>query len=346
MKALSISSDVELLIGSIGAIQSAFMSFYIYFGKKRNTTNVLLALFFFLITLRIIKSLLWVYLDFIPDWFINLGFAAHLASGPTLLLYLLHVTFPRPWNRLNHLHFVPALLLILFLNRINEANFWYMGGYAVLLYHQLAYTMLSIGILVYGLIKIRSNFTSKEKIWLCILMIGAAGIQFAYFSNYILGITPYLTGPIIYAVFIYIIAFYGIVNHRIFDKVKTSLKYGNISISAEEFSFYKAQIENIMRHEEPYLEPDFSLRELSKQISLPSYLTSHIINKGYNTNFSDHINSYRIDRAKSKLNSNSYKNIKIAEIAYECGFNSLSSFNTAFKKMTGVTPSEYRKNPV
>lgn len=346
MKALQISRDIELLFASIGAIQSLFMAVYIYFGKKRNISNVLVALFFLLITIRIVKSLLWVYLDFIPDWFINLGFAAHLASGPTLLLYLLHVIFPKPWNRLNFFHFVPALLLILLLNRVSEANFWYMGGYAFLLYHQLAYTLISIGLLLYGLIKVNSNIGPKEKLWLSILMIGAAGIQFAYFSNYILGITPYLTGPIIYAVFIYIIAFYGIVNHRIFDKVKTTLKYSNININAEEFSFYKAQIENIMENEKPYLENDFSLQELSKKISLPSYLTSHVINKGYDTNFSDYINSYRIDRAKSKLNSTSYKNIKIAEIAYECGFNSLSSFNTSFKKLTGITPSEYKNNGI
>lgn len=346
MKALQISRDIELLLASIGAIQSLFMAVYIYFGKKRNISNVLVALFFLLITIRIVKSLLWVYLDFIPDWFINLGFAAHLASGPTLLLYLLHVIFPKPWNRLNYFHFVPALLLILLLNRVSEANFWYRGGYAFLLYHQLAYTILSIGLLVYGLIKMRSDFSFKEKVWLSILMIGAAGIQFAYFSNYILGITPYLAGPIIYAIFIYIIAFYGIVNHRIFDKVKTTLKYSNININAEEFSYYKAQIENIMENEEPYLEPNFSLQDLSKKISLPSYLTSHIINKGYDTNFSDYINSYRIDVARSKLNSTSYKNIKIAEIAYECGFNSLSSFNTSFKKLTGITPSEYKNNGI
>ena len=101
-----------------------------------------------------------------------------------------------------------------------------------------------------------------------------------------------------------------------------------------------------MENEKPYLEHDFSLQELSKKISLPSYLTSHIINKGYDTSFSDYINSYRINRVKSKLNSTSYKNIKIAEIAYECGFNSLSSFNTSFKKLTGITPSEYKNNGI
>ncbi|MCF6348501.1 MAG: AraC family transcriptional regulator [Flavobacteriaceae bacterium] len=345
MKALRISRDMELLISSFGAIQSIFMSFYLFFGKKRNTTNLLLTLFFLLITLRIIKSLLWVYLDFIPDWFINLGFMAHIASGPTLLLYLLYFIFPKQWNKLNYFHFIPALLLILFLFKVSEANFWYKGGYAFLLYHQITYTFISLSVLIYGYIKKRS-FDSKKWVWLSLLMIGAASIQFAYFSNYILGIMPYLTGPIIYAIFIYVIAFYGILNHRVFDKKKNNSKYNNININAEEFSFYKGQIEKMLQFDKPYLNHTFTLQDLSKYISLPTYLTSHIINKGYNTNFSDLINSYRIDVAKSKLTSSFYKNIKIAEIAYECGFSSLSSFNTSFKKFTGLTPSNFRKKNI
>jgi AraC-like DNA-binding protein len=346
LKVLRISKEVELLIGSIGAVQSIFMSAYLFFGKKRSIPNILLGLFFLLITLRIVKSLLWVYLDFIPDWFINLGFAAHIASGPTLLLYLLYFLFPKTWNRLNYFHFIPAILLILFLYQINESNFWYKGGYAFLLYHQLTYTICAIVILIFGLFKFRENFNLKNKMWLTLIMLGATSIQLAYFSNYILGITPYLAGPIVYAVFIYIIAFYGLLNHKIFDKENYNSKYDNINISSEGFMEYKSRIEYIMQSEKPYLDPAFNLQNLSKQISLPSYLTSHIINKGCNTNFSDFINSYRIDIAKSKLNSQSYRNIKIAEIAYECGFNSLSSFNTSFKKQVGVTPSQFRKNSI
>jgi AraC-like DNA-binding protein len=335
---------MELLIGSVGAIQSAFMFLYLCLGKKRNTTNLLLAFFLFLITLRVVKSLLWVYLDFVPDWFINLGFAAHLASGSALFLYLYHVLLSMRWNHWNSLHFLPAFILLLFLNKPDETNFWFIGGYTFLLYHQLAYTLLSIGILLYGLIKDKSRFNAREIIWLTILMLGAAGIQFAYFSNYILGLTPYLAGPMIYAFFIYAIALYGLINHKIFDTGKRVMKYGNINMSEESFSFFKDQIADFMEKGQPYLNPEFTLQKLSREIALPSYLTSHVINKGHNTNFSDFINSYRIDLAKSKLGSSSYNHIKISEIAYECGFNSLSSFNTSFKKQTGMTPSQFRTN--
>lgn len=346
MKTIKINKEIELLLGSFGAIQSAFLAVYIFFGKKHTTKNSLLTLFFFLITIRIIKSLLWAYLDILPDWFMNLGFIAHYATGPALFLYILHFTKPIQWNRVNYAHFIPAMLLLPFVFEINENNFWYAGGYSFLLYHQLVYTILTLGILLYSIYKKTNNLyliNTKDKFWLIILFIGTASIQLAYFSNYILGLTPYLAGPILYAVFIYIIAFYGFLNQDIYDKYKHS-KYQNINIADKEFLYYQNEILRIMQLEKPFLNSSFTIHELSKQISLPSYLTSHIINKGFQTNFSDFANCYRIKEAESKLKSPSYNHIKIAEIAYECGFNTLSSFNTTFKKVKGSTPSQFKKS--
>ena len=107
--------------------------------------------------------------------------------------------------------------------------------------------------------------------------------------------------------------------------------------------YYKGEIVKIMQSEQPYLNASFTLEKLSKKVALPVYLTSHIINKGFDTNFPDFINSYRIRTAASKLISPEYHHIKISEIAYESGFNTLSSFNTAFKKLKGMTPSQFKK---
>ncbi|NER15202.1 helix-turn-helix domain-containing protein [Leptobacterium flavescens] len=345
MKVLRISKEIEVLMGSIGAFQSLFMSTYLFFHRKRNIQNILLSLFFLLITLRIVKSLLWVYLDLVPDWFLNLGFAAHTASGPILLLYFLHYIHPRPWNPIHFLHFVPALLLLLFLFNINESNFWYRGGYSALLYQQLIYTLIAIGLFVHVLFKKNtSGMDVKDRWWLFLLLAGAGSIQIAYFSNYILGLTPYLAGPVIYAVFIYVIALFGLLNKKVLFKEAFSSRYNNIKIGDAEFNTSKIQIAALMQNEKPYLDPAFSLDKLSRSVTLPSYLASHIINKGFNTNFSDFINSYRIEEAKLKLMSPQYDRIKISEIAYECGFNSLSSFNKAFKKHVGRTPSEFKKS--
>jgi len=347
LRTLRISKEIELLLGGIGAFQSVFLTIYIFISKKRNTPNILLACFFLLITIRIIKSLFWVYLDTVPDWFINLGFTAHIASAPVLFLYFLYFLFPKKWNLLNYSHFLPAVLSFLFLFSINENNFWYRGGYATLLYHQIIYTILSLSVLIHAFIKRKKDavmFTQKDWAWLGVIMIGAIGIQFAYFSNYILGLTPYMVGPIIYGVFVYIIAFFGVINTDVFNRERGINKYQNINIDSKEFEKIKGKISKIMHTQKPYLEDTFTIDKLSKLISSPIYLTSYIINKGFNVNFPDFINSHRIEEAKTKLRSSSYLNIKISEVAYECGFNSISSFNTAFKKHAGMTPSDFRKN--
>ena len=60
-------------------------------------------------------------------------------------------------------------------------------------------------------------------------------------------------------------------------------------------------------------------------------------------NFFDFINQFRIDEARSILKNPEKKQFTVLEILYEVGFNSKSSFNTAFKKHTGLTPTQYRK---
>ncbi len=338
--------EIELLLGSVGAVQSLFMGAYLFAIKKRNNTHLLLGLFFLLITLRIVKSLLWVYLDTVPNWFLNLGFIAHAASGPALFLYFHYYLSQKRWKPINYLHFIPALMLLAFILRLNEDNFWYLGGYTALLVQQLAYTVLSLGIVIRAALQIgktKRTYPRAHWIWLFILVVGATSIQLAYFTNYILGITPYMAGPVIYALFVYVIAFYGITRNTVLQPPGFQRKYRNINMDEHDFELAKTRILGLMVSEKPYLQETFNIGQMSKSISFPSYLTSHVINKGFRTNFSDFINSYRIKEAETKLRSSAYHYIKISEIAYECGFNSLSSFNLAFRKQTGTTPSKFRK---
>ncbi len=74
----------------------------------------------------------------------------------------------------------------------------------------------------------------------------------------------------------------------------------------------------------------------------PRYL-SQIINESLGQNFFDFINHYRIEEAKRMLTQTLDEHITVLEVLYEVGFNSKSAFNTAFKRHTGVTPTEFKK---
>jgi AraC-like DNA-binding protein len=98
-----------------------------------------------------------------------------------------------------------------------------------------------------------------------------------------------------------------------------------------------------MQSNKPYLEPELTLDQLAAQLSLRPRVLSQAINEILKQNFFDFINRYRIEEAKRLLNNPMDKKITVLEVLYKVGFNSKSSFNTLFKKYTGITPTEYKK---
>ena len=99
-----------------------------------------------------------------------------------------------------------------------------------------------------------------------------------------------------------------------------------------------------MIHQQVYLNADLNLPLLADQLAIPLHTLSKCINSQTGKNFSEYINSYRINQAVLLLSDQKFDHFNIAGIAFECGFNSLSTFNTTFKRMKGVTPSVYRKS--
>jgi len=98
-----------------------------------------------------------------------------------------------------------------------------------------------------------------------------------------------------------------------------------------------------MQTDKPWLDPELSLEQLAAGLSLRPKILSRVINELLQQNFFDFINRYRIEEAQRLLTDPPDKKITVLEVLYECGFNSKSSFNTLFKKHTGLTPSEFKK---
>lgn len=112
------------------------------------------------------------------------------------------------------------------------------------------------------------------------------------------------------------------------------------TISLEEIRKLKL----VMEDEKPYLNPELNLSDLAKLANLTRAQLSEIINSGFQQNFNDFVNSYRVEAFKSMLAENKHKHFTILGIAYECGFNSKATFNRVFKKLTSTSPSEFLKS--
>jgi YesN/AraC family two-component response regulator len=99
----------------------------------------------------------------------------------------------------------------------------------------------------------------------------------------------------------------------------------------------------LMEKEKLYQEPELTLQALSDKLAIPSYQASQIINDGLKRNFYDLVNNYRVEEAKRLLLDPKNTNYTVLSVGFEAGFNSKTTFNTVFKKFTGVTPTEYRE---
>ena len=114
-------------------------------------------------------------------------------------------------------------------------------------------------------------------------------------------------------------------------------------LSDEQCETLGKKLEDLFQKEKLYLEPDLSLAQLSEKLGVPAYQTSELINRKYKEPFFDFINRKRIEEVKKRLSDAAFSHYSILGIAMDCGFNTKSSFNSAFKKFTGSTPSEFRR---
>jgi AraC-like DNA-binding protein len=115
-------------------------------------------------------------------------------------------------------------------------------------------------------------------------------------------------------------------------------------VSDEELVNLKAQLSQFMISQKPYLDTELTLVKLAELFGTTTHKLSYIINTGFNLNFFSFINKYRVEDAKVLLLSSKMDQYSILGIAFEVGFNSKTSFNTTFKKLTNQTPSEFKKS--
>jgi len=109
---------------------------------------------------------------------------------------------------------------------------------------------------------------------------------------------------------------------------------------------YRQQLETLMDTEQPHLDPSLSIRSLAEILGIPSNHLSQLLSEGFEKNFSQFVNAYRLEAFKSKAADPAQQHLTLLALAYDSGFNSKTVFNTFFKKMMGKTPKAYWKEVV
>ena len=122
------------------------------------------------------------------------------------------------------------------------------------------------------------------------------------------------------------------------QKITQAIKSDNAQLKTIE-----EKILVVMETQELYKNPKLQLKDLSKAVKISDNYISEVFTRCLETNYYDFINSYRVEEVIRLMKLETHMDYKLMAIAEEAGFNSKTTFNTAFKKTTGLTPSEYRK---
>jgi AraC-like DNA-binding protein len=142
--------------------------------------------------------------------------------------------------------------------------------------------------------------------------------------------------------------FYLLVLFWVFKRKKNTLffeediKYKDKKIADETADSIQTQLKVIFEEEKQFKNSDLKLQDVAKQLQISTHNLSQYLNDNLGKSFSVFINEYRIEAAKELLITK--KEFTIEAIGYECGFNSKSTFFTAFKNITKTTPATYKKS--
>ena len=120
-------------------------------------------------------------------------------------------------------------------------------------------------------------------------------------------------------------------------------RYKNSSLNDNAIQLYISTMENIMESDQLYLNPDLSLQTFSEKTEIPKHFISEVLNVHLNKTFTQFVNEYRIQEFIKLYTNDQNNQFSILGIANSVGFKNKATFNTAFKKITGFSPSEYKK---
>ena len=215
-------------------------------------------------------------------------------------------------------------------------------------------------------------FSNIEKIrlnWLrnIIILVGFVWIVFI-FENvlYLLDIQFYKIfdlASVFAALMVYTLGYMGLLKSEVFERpafiesykyTKQSIdsdlteltpvkKYEKSGLTEKKLEEYFSRLDKLMKEEKFYLDSNLTLKQLADLLEISNHNLSQIINTRLNQNFFDYINQYRVEEVKHYLDDPQKKNITLLSLGFDAGFNSKSSFNSIFKRYTGLTPSEYQK---
>ncbi len=290
--------------------------------------------------------------------------------GPLLFLYVRKMLFlGADTFRSNWIHFVPAALHLCYylwtlgiplkdfnISLINgELNLQFFIIEAAGLISFMGYWIKTCLVLKKYRREERKQFSFQQIIFnflsyvmaTLLLSIALWGISFVtvQFFGIQLPYLGYTTMWISTPIFIYIIGYFSLRQPEIFRiPIASKTKTEKDRLKPDEIQRLQKRLHYFITEEEVYIQPDLTLKSLAEKLNTSPNNLSWLLNQVYQATFYEYINSHRIKAFIKRVDNQEHRSHTLLSLAMDAGFNSKSTFNKAFKAVTGQTPSHYIKN--
>ena len=366
------------MIYLLGISINFFLSFILLTKKDKSIADKILLAWLIVTLLHLIMVTLIFTKEYTQfPYFLGLELPIPLLYGPFLFLYSKALSKGEDLAKNNWLHLIPYGIAFLFtlpfliLNPAEKIRVYQNDGlgyvwltniiFGAIVISGITYSILSFRLLRRYKKMINENYSYTEKInlqWLSNLILGMSGIWLVVlFAKD----EQIFAAVVLYVVFI---GYYGIKQVGVFTNSSPALaplspiiaepqvlspplpekvKYERTSLPNTQLDEIQSDLNQLMQQQKLFCTPELTLTMVAQALDVHPNTLSQVINRAEGKNFFDYINSLRVAEFKEKVAKPENQKYTLLALAYECGFNSKTSFNRNFKKSTGKSPTEYLK---
>lgn len=361
------------VVSFVGAVQGVFLAVILLRKKGNHPATRSLAAYTFIFSVGLLEP----YLEqTLHGWgrsaILSFLSISNLLYGPLLYLFVYFLTAENPrFRKQEWYHFLPFAMLF-GIDRIS--SFFGRALLAIDAVQLAAFELLIIQMVTYNVLAIRRLAHHRQRVltwyanveihdlkWLRFFLIWITAIyamSFTVSHILLLGWPPaadlYLLVQLGITLSIFMMTYRMILQPQVFAPVKGEAiksdksealvpKYVKSGLKQDQADEYLRLLVRCMESDKPYLDPGLTIYSLSEKLGISRNHLTQVINENAGKNFYEYVNEYRVEEVKRRIQDPEYSHLSLAGIGLDAGFKSKSAFNINFKKITGFTPTEWKR---
>lgn len=351
------SNQLNILLLSLGAVQGWLLGLFLIRKKPKQLAHLYFIAILITISLQMtfkVISKAWIMHHFLFPYIIS--YTLPFLIGP--LLYLQVKAHVNPaFRRTDLLHFLPFVFFALTNGAGHRYDLgWWGWHFGVSPWARAGFQLTALGI--YLLMIMRLVWTRKEMwtnlstyIWTIaaaeFIIIIALAVMYVYYGQ----MPDARLLFVVLTLLVYWLSYRHMTMADIFsesnivplNQLKNHAKYSRSGLKEQEATEVYSRLYSLLQTDKIYLQSNLSIETIASRLGVSRHHLSQVVNERFQKPYFELINEFRLNEVKERLRNPKYRNITIAAIAMDSGFNSVSSFNDLFKKQAGITPSQYRE---